>query len=312
MTLSLAVVRAGMLTTVQDLGRWGYQANGVPVAGPMDAYSHGLANRLVGNLSSAAALEVTLMGPELEAKAEIECAVAGATFALAAGDRALPMHAPFTLRAGDRLRFGTRSAGARATLAFRGGIDVPPVFGSRATSLISGMGAFGGRPLKAGDVLQIAPVTTLVTPGVAGQALVPLPLPHGGARLRVMAGPQEGFFTSLAYRTLFGSRYVITPASNRMGYRLEGPRLEHAGRADMLSDATPVGSIQVPASGQPILLMADRQTTGGYPKIGVVISADLPLAGQLAPGDWLEFVPCSREAAVEALKARRRGLGSPR
>jgi biotin-dependent carboxylase-like uncharacterized protein len=311
-TLSLTVVRPGMLTTVQDLGRWGYQVNGVPVAGPMDAYSHGLANRLVGNLTSAAALEVTLMGPELEAKAEIECAVAGATFALATGDRTLPMHAPFTLRAGDRLRFGTRSAGARATLAVRGGIDVPPVFGSRATSLISGMGAFGGRALRAGDVLPIAPVATLVTPGVAGQSFVPLPLPHGGARLRVVAGPQEGFFTPLAYRTFFGSRYVITPASNRMGYRLEGPRLEHAGRADMLSDATPIGSIQVPASGQPILLMADRQTTGGYPKIGVVISADLPLAGQLAPGDWLEFVPCTREAAVEALKARRRGLGSAR
>ena len=252
------------------------------------------------------------MGPELEARADIVCGVAGATFALAVGDRTLPMHAPFTLRAGERLRFGARAAGARATLAVRGGIDVPPVFGSRATSLISGMGAFGGRPLKAGDVLPIAPVTTLVTPEVAGQSRDPLPLPHGGARLRVMAGPQEEFFTPLAYRTLFGSRYVITPTSNRIGYRLEGPRLEHAGRADMLSDATPVGSIQVPASGQPILLMADRQTTGGYPKIGVVISADLPLAGQLAPGDWVEFVPCTRAAAVEALKIRRRGLGSAR
>jgi antagonist of KipI len=206
------------------------------------------------------------------------------------------------------LKFGARLAGARATLAVRGGIDVPMVFGSRATSLISRMGPFGGRALKPGDVLPIAPSTTLPPAGFAGPG-VPLPLPAGGTRLRVVAGPQEGYFTSQAYRTFFESRYVITPMSNRMGYRLEGPRLEHAGRADILSDATPIGSLQVPASGHPILLMADRQTTGGYPKIGVVIGADLPLAGQLAPGDWIEFVPCAREAAVDALRARHRSLG---
>jgi len=311
-TQSLTVIRPGMLTTVQDLGRWGFQANGVPVAGPMDEYSHVLANRIVGNLPTAAALEVTLIGPELQANAELTCAVAGATFALAAGDVAVPMHAVFTLRPGERLRFGARSAGARATLAVRGGIDVPPVFESRATSLISSMGPFGGRALKAGDVLPIANVTTLVTPGPGGPATVPLPLPTGGTRLRVVAGPQERLFTPLAYKTLFESRYLVTPSSNRMGYRLEGPRLEHAGRADILSDATPLGSIQVPASGQPILLMADRQTTGGYPKIGVVITADLPLAGQLAPGDWIEFAACTREVGVEALKVRHRRLGGAR
>jgi antagonist of KipI len=310
-TQSLTVVRAGMLTTIQDLGRWGFQANGVPVAGPMDAYSHALANRLVGNPPTAAAIEVTLIGPELQGNGEIVCAVAGATFALTAGDVAMSMHIAFTLRSGERLRFGPRSAGARATLAVRGGIDVPSVFDSRATSLISRMGPFGGRALRAGDVLPIDPVTTLGTPG-AGSPVVPLPLTGGGARLRVVVGPQEPFFTPAAYQTLFGSRYIVTPASNRMGYRLEGAQLEHAGRADILSDATPLGSIQVPASGQPILLMADRQTTGGYPKIGVVISADIPLAGQLAPGDWVEFAPCTRDAAVEALKLRHRLLGGSR
>jgi biotin-dependent carboxylase-like uncharacterized protein len=278
----------------------------------MDEYSHVLANRLVGNLPTAAALEVTLLGPELQASSEVTCAVAGAAFALTAGDVAVPMHAAFTLRHGERLRFGARSAGARATLAVRGGIDVPPVFDSRATSLISRMGPFGGRALKAGDVLPIAPVSAPETPASAEAAVLPLPLPRGGARLRVVVGPQEYVFTSSAYQSLFGSRYIVTPASNRMGYRLEGPQLEHAGRADILSDATPLGSLQVPGSGQPILLMADRQTTGGYPKIGVVISADLPLAGQLAPGDWIEFAPCTREAAVEALKARHRWLGGVR
>jgi antagonist of KipI len=218
------------------------------------------------------------------------------------------MHVAFTLRSGERLRFGARSDGARATLAVRGGIDVPSVFESRATSLISRMGPFGGRALRAGDVLPIGPATTLTTPGAA-RAASPLSLPAGGARLRLVVGPQEPFFTPAAYQTLFRARYIITPASNRMGYRLEGAPLEHAGRADILSDATPLGSIQVPASGQPILLMADRQTTGGYPKIGVVISADIPLAGQLAPGDWVEFAPCTREAAIDALRLRRRSLG---
>lgn len=313
MTQALTVTRPGMLTTVQDLGRWGFQANGVPVAGPMDEYSHVLANRIVGNLPSAAALEVTLIGPELQAEGEVICAVAGATFPLSVGTATVPMHTAFTLRLGERLRFGARSAGARATLAVRGGLDVPAVFESRATSLISRMGPFAGRALQAGDVLPVAPVTTLITQADGEPAVVPLPLPAGGATLRVVAGPQEHLFTREAYETLFRSRYVITSASNRMGYRLEGPPLAHAGRADILSDATPLGLLQVPASGQPILLMADRQTTGGYPKIGVVISADLPLAGQLAPGDWIEFVLCTREAAVDALRLRRRSLvGGPR
>ncbi len=304
MTPALTVTRPGMLTTVQDLGRWGAQSHGVPVAGPMDEYSHVLANRLVGNPSSVAALEVTLIGPALLANAEVTCAVAGATFALTVGVAPVPMHTVFTLRQGETLRFGERSAGARACLAVRGGFDLPPVFHSRATSLISRMGPFGGRALKAGDVLPIGSSAMLAPYRSVEGDTVPLPLPVGGARLRVVAGPQDQFFTARAYETLFGSRYLITPASNRMGYRLDGPRLEHAGGADILSDATPIGSLQVPASGQPILLMADRQTTGGYAKVGVVISADLPLAGQLAPGDWIEFARCTRDAAVDALRLR--------
>jgi antagonist of KipI len=306
-TTSLIVLRPGMLTSVQDLGRWGFQGHGVPVAGPMDQYSHVLANRLVGNSIRAAALEVTLLGPELRAQGDMTCAVAGASFALTVDDAAVPLHAAFTIRSGQQLRFGARSAGARATLAVRGGIDVPSVFESRATSLISRMGPFGGRALQAGDVLPIGPQA----PRDAREPAAPaaLPLPAGGARLRVVVGPQERAFTPAAYETLFGSRYVITPQSNRMGYRLEGRALAHRGAADILSDATPLGSLQVPASGQPILLMADRQTTGGYPKIGVVIGADLPLAGQLAPGDWVEFARSSRAAAVDALRSRYDGLG---
>ena len=294
-----------MLTTVQDLGRWGLQARGVPVAGPMDEYSHRLANRLVGNPATAAALEITLIGPEIRTTTDTLCAVAGATFAISADGHAVAMNVPFLLRAGTSLRFGPRERGARASVAFRGGLDTDPIFGSRATSLIARMGPFDGRPLRAGDVLSIgdAPIEHRHEPPHAALAI-----PAGGARVRVVAGPHVEMFTPATYDKLFGGRYTITPQSNRMGYRLEGPRLAHRDRADILSDATAIGSIQVPASGQPILLMADRQTTGGYPKIATVISADLPLAGQLAPGDWIAFKPCTRDEAHAAARDRFRAF----
>lgn len=298
-----------MLTTVQDLGRWGHQGSGVPVAGPMDAYSHVLANRLVGNDPSAAALEITLIGPDLTSSADVICAVAGADFKITVNQEEMPMHYAFTLTAGARLRFGERRAGARATLAIRGGIGVEPFLGSRATSLIGRMGPFGGRSLRAGDVLPIGPADRAGVSALGWDVNgAVLPLPRGGAKLRVVKGPQDHMFTPEAYDTLFASRFVVTPASNRMGYRLDGPPLAQAGKTDILSDATPLGAIQVPGSGQPILLMADRQTTGGYPKIATVISADIPIAGQLAPGDWIELSPCTRAAAVDALKARHETL----
>lgn len=298
-----------MLTTVQDLGRWGRQGSGVPVAGPMDPYSHRLANRIVGNDDTRAAIEVTLIGPEIRADADVTCAVCGAEFALVVDGRPVPGNAPFRLRAGSRLRFGDRALGARATLAVSGGVNVPELFGSRATSLSAKMGPFGGRALAAGDVLAVGAI-----PGanVIAPAGTPLRLPRGGARLRVIRGPHEPMFAAEAVDAFFSSRFLVTPESNRMGYRLAGPVLRHKNGADILSEATPIGTVQVPASGLPILLMADRQTTGGYAKIATVITADLPAAGQLAPGDWIEFVPCTRSAAIEALRlqeARLRGTG---
>ncbi len=301
---SLKVIRPGMLTTVQDLGRWGHQDAGVPVAGPMDTYSHRRANRLAGNPDNAAALEVTLLGPELEADGDIVCAIAGAEFALTVDGAPVDAARAFVATAGARVRFGARRSGTRATLAVRGGFDVPPALGSRATSVVSRMGPLGGRALAAGDVLPIGPAGTVASHR-AGRAMK---MPSGGARLRVLLGPHDAMFTPEALGTLLGSRFTITPQSNRMGYRLEGPAVRHLGPADILSDATPVGSLQVPASGQPILLMADRQTTGGYPKIATVISADLPLAGQLAPGDWIQFTACTRAVAVDALAAQESAL----
>lgn len=301
---TMTVIRAGMLTSVQDLGRWGQQHLGVPVAGPMDWYSHRLANAIIGNPAESAALEITLMGPELVTDSDTVCAVAGAEFELTAGDRRVRMSEPFVLRAGERLRFGNRLAGTRATLAVSGGFTVPPVLGSRSTSLTSRLGPFGGRALRVGDVLT-TDTSTVVIRRHSGR---PMPMPRGGARLRVMPGPHETRFSDTARRSFGSARYVVTPESNRMGYRLDGPRLEYAGPTSMLSDATPIGSLQVPPSGWPILLMADRQTTGGYPKIATVITADLPLAGQLAPGDWIEFEACSRAVAIDALRRREAAL----
>jgi antagonist of KipI len=305
---ALTVIRPGMLTTVQDLGRWGHQGLGVPVAGPMDWYSHRLANQIVGNEPGAAALEMTLIGPELEAEGNVICAVAGADVAISVDGRAVPLHAPFDVPSGSRLRIGGRQHGARATLAVRGGIAVPALFGSRATHLVSAMGPFGGRPVAADARLPIGDAIA----GDPGRAGRPLPMPYGGSRLRIMAGPQRDRFTEDAWSTFTHSRYTVTPHSNRMGYRLEGARLTHVESADILSEATSIGTIQVPSSGLPILLMADRQTTGGYTSIATVVTADLPIAGQLAPGDWVEFVACSREQAIAALREREAALTSTR
>ncbi len=302
--MSLLVIRPGMLTTVQDLGRWGYQHSGVPVAGPMDSYSHRLANQILGNDPGAAALEVTLIGPELEASKPTTCVVQGARFDATVDGKSVDVTRPFVIPAGQRLRFGARQSGSRATVAVRGGFDLPKEFDSRATSLVSGIGPFSGRALQAGDVL---PVGTSTRPAHVSNGR-PLTMPEGGAILRVLRGPHDSRFTPAAIEQLFTGRFTITPQSNRMGYRLDGPPLVHSNTADILSDATPIGSLQVPSSGQPILLMADRQTTGGYPKIGTVITADLSTAGQLAPGDWIEFRECTRADAIAALKTQEAAL----
>lgn len=301
---ALRVVKSGLLSTIQDLGRVGYQSVGVSVAGPMDWYSHRLANRLVSNDDRAAAIEVTLIGPELVAEGDGLCAIAGAEFDVTVDGLPVSTSVPFTVQRGQRIVFGQRRRGARATLAVRGGIDVPPTLGSRSTHLVSHMGPFGGRALQAGDLLPV---------GTAGATLRfcgtrPLPLTDGTATLRIMEGPHRARFHEKAWGSLCSEPFRISPDSNRMGYRLEGPPITHVRGADILSEATAVGSLQVPSSGQPILLMADRQTTGGYTIIASVITADLPVAGQLAPGDTVRFAPCSRDEAILLLSAREEEL----
>ena len=301
----LHIVKPGLLTTVQDLGRYGYQASGVPVAGPMDTFSHRLANQLAGNAIDAATLEVTLIGPDVIVEADTTIAIAGAQFEVTCDDRPVGLGASFAVTRGQRLKFGRIVQGARAYIAVAGGVQTPPVLGSRATHLVSRMGGHSGRALQAGDRV---PIGNNSRPRPHRKS-VGLTLPSKGrALLRVMPGPQADWFQSDALRAIASVSFRISPQSNRMGYRLQGPPLVRAREDELISEPLGIGAIQVPAAGEPILLMADRQTAGGYPKIGYVISADLPIAGQLAPGDFIEFHVCTHQEAVTALIARERQL----
>ena len=320
--MGLLVIRSGLLTTVQDLGRWGHQHRGVPVAGAMDTTSHRLANRLVGNPESAATLEVTVTGPELVFDAPAVFAVAGAEFELSLDDVPVAMNQRCVAAAKQTVTFGTRLAGARAYLAFAGGVDVPVVLGSRSTHLTSGMGGLAGRALRPGDRLPVglspsdrfpvgtspeprpAPGPPASGPPIAGVT----PLPKEGARVRVLEGPDTDVFGKGEMARFCTTQYRVTSESNRMGYRLSGRRLTRSNLDDPLSSAIPNGSVQVPASGEPIVLLADRHTVGGYPRIATVISADLPVLGQLTASHWIEFETCSHETARRALLALEQSL----
>ncbi|MEZ5420695.1 MAG: biotin-dependent carboxyltransferase family protein [Vicinamibacterales bacterium] len=302
---TLAIVRAGLLTTVQDLGRWGHQASGVPVAGAMDTRALRQANALVGNPPHAAALEVTLLGPTVRVTGPCVMAVAGAAFDVRLAGRVVPHGRAFEVPDGAEVSVGRRAgeSGARAYLAVDGGIDTVPVLGSRSTHLVSGMGGLDGRALAAGDVLPVG--AALPRRGGEPPQVEPVGGPGGGG-LRVLLGPQDDWFSSQAIERLLTSTFVVSPRSDRMGFRLEGPGIEPARAGELVSEPVGFGALQVPPGGAPILLMADRQTAGGYPKIATVIAADLPVAGQLAPGDVVRFRACTRADARAALLARER------
>ena len=298
---TLTVLRPGLLTTIQDRGRWGHQGIGVSVSGAMDLASHRTANALVGNPADAATLEATLLGPELRIDQDTMLAVTGADLSASLDGTPVPLDTPIRGRAGAVLRFGDRRQGTRAYVACDGGIDVPVVLDSRATHVVSAMGGVDGRPVKAGECLLLGPSAPRLPLKAPGRPTRPA---AGGVRVRVLPGPQDDYFPAAAFEVLQRSRFSVSTQSDRMGYRLQGGRIPRAAGREMISDATFAGAIQVPASGEPILLMADRQTTGGYPQIATVITADLPGAAQLAPGDWIEFEICSRADATTALIAQ--------
>ena len=298
---TITVLRPGLFTTIQDTGRWGHQASGVPVSGPMDRLSHRVANALVGNEPTAALLEATLAGPEIRIENGALIAVTGADLSARVDAEEIPLHRPIKCRSGAVLRFGERRSGARAYIAFGGGITVPSMLGSRATHTYCALGGLDGRAIAAGDRL---PLGDERTPSSWRVVSTPIKSVSGGARVRVIPGPQSDHFPPEALDVLQRTRFTVTSQSDRMGYRLTGETIPRVEGREMISDATFAGALQVPPSGDPILLMSDRQTSGGYPQIATVITADLPMAGQLAPGDWIEFEICTRYQAMAALIAQ--------
>jgi KipI family sensor histidine kinase inhibitor len=285
----IEVIRTGPLATVQDLGRPGFGHLGVPHSGAADAASLRRANRLAGNPDGAAGIELTLGRAALRFPGEARVAVTGAlarvTLAGPGGAaRDVPHGRAFGVTAGGLVRVGAPAAGLRSYVAVRGGVDVPPVLGSRSADLRSGLGP---APLRAGDLLP-AGVPGPVSPGT-GQAATVLPPAGEPAELRVIPGPRDDWFAPGALELLGSASYAVTPASDRTGLRLDGPALPRASRDELPSEGVVTGALQVPHGGQPILLLADHPVTGGYPVIAVVTSADIGLAGQLRPGSRVRF-----------------------
>jgi antagonist of KipI len=324
--MEVTVIRGGLLTTVQDAGRRGHRAAGVPLSGPMDPFALRVANLLVGNPEGAAALEITLIGPELEFSADALIAVCGGEC------DAVPAWRPVEVAAGERLKCGAVAKGCRAYLAIRGDIDVEPVLGSRSTYLRAGFGGFQGRALREGDRIGVKYPTAdqalavgltgwsrrspATTDGRApdrrsglqgGRYFVSPSIRPGYSRspvVRVIPGAQAGEFGS----ALFEAGFKVRSQSDRMGIRLSGPGLARSATGDLVSTAVAPGTIQVPPDGQPIVLMADAQTIGGYPQAAHVIGVDLPLVAQLKPGDSLRFREVGLKDAQKLYLERERDL----
>ena len=318
--MSLHIHHPGLLTTVQDLGRFGYQQAGIIVSGAMDATALRVANLLVGNAENAAGLEITLRGPKIHFAADHLIALTGAHLSPTLNGQPVGMHRPVWVATGAELAFGAPVAGSRAYLAVAGGVAVPEVLGSRSTYLRAGFGGHEGRALLAGDELPIGEPTAasqLVarilrekssdqswtqarwTPG---PDLSPMPRPE--PIIRAIAGPEYEWFSPASQQDFWRQPFRITTEADRMGYRLQGPPLAQLAETELLSSAVAFGTVQVPASGHPIVLMADHQTTGGYPRIAQVISVDFSALAQTRPGQFIRFQEVSVVEAQALYGAR--------
>ncbi|ALI98705.1 5-oxoprolinase subunit C family protein [Rufibacter tibetensis] len=324
--MNISVEKPGMLTTVQDLGRNGFQKQGMVVSGAMDAFALRLANLLVGNTEGEAALEITLVGPNLRFQEDCLIAMTGANLSPKLNGNPVPINRPIFVKKGVVLEFGAPVKGARAYLAVAGGFDVPRVMGSASTYLRAGIGGWQGRALQKGDELPVKGMSLeqlhfwqqkslgeesfLASKwGISSNLLTAY---AENPTVRVMPGPEYNLFSENAHETFWQDEFKVSTASDRMGYRLEGPTLPLQEPVEFLSSAVTFGTVQVPSNGNPIILMADRQTTGGYPRIGQVASVDLPMLAQVKPGGTLRFQQVSlaeaqalyyqQEQALEHLK----------
>jgi antagonist of KipI len=310
--MSLIEVRTpGLLTTVQDLGREGFGPMGVSPSGAADAVALRVGNRLAGNADGAAGLEMTLLGGSFFFREAAVVAVTGSDFAPALDDRRVETWSSVEIRAGQTLQLGPTQAGARCYLCVRGGIDVKLFLGSASTHLLSGLGGFEGRALRKGDVLKVGRAIegfrTFRKRNLARRALEKL-APR--KVLRVTAGPQSDWFREEAQKLFYRGTYRVTEESNRMGLRLEGAAIASAPGREMISEGVSLGAVQITASGLPIILFVEQQTTGGYPKIANVISADMSSLGQLRPRDELRFELVEMETARALLVGQEELLAS--
>ncbi len=284
----IKIIKPGLYTTVQDKGRMGLQRYGIPVAGAMDDFSFRIANILVGNNENDAVLEATFLGPSIEMGFDGYVAVTGADMLPKLNGTKIKLWRSIRVQKGDNLEFSGASSGLRAYIAFSGGLGVSEILNSKSTYVRGSLGGFKGRKLMADDEI---PVDVGKSKGEPGK-YIPLgyiPSYSKEFEARVVLGPQDDHFSPEVKETFFNSTYKITADADRMGYRLEGPTLSHIKGPDIISDGIVFGSVQVPGHGFPIIMMADRQTTGGYTKIATTVTADLPYLAQMGPGDTIHF-----------------------
>jgi biotin-dependent carboxylase-like uncharacterized protein len=292
---ALRVISPGSFTTVQDRGRYSFIDRGVPPSGALDLNAYRIANLLVGNPAGAAALEITMMGPSLEVLGEADVALTGADMAMTINQEPAPMWQMLRVKKGDVIRIRQAKSGCRSYLAVTGGLDVPVVMGSRSTCVKARIGGVEGRVLRKDDVLVRIPGDSLSTPRRLPADFIPTFSPD--VVMRAVTGPQDEAFAS-GLETFFGSVYEVSPEADRMGYRLQGPPIHHdeGYPQSIISEPTMPGNVQLPADGQPIILLVE-QTTGGYTKIATVISTDLPWIAQAVPGNRVRFQKVTLEEA---------------
>lgn len=294
--MSMSVIKPGLLTSIQDLGRKGYQQHGVIVSGAMDPYSLRIANMLVGNKEGEGALEITLMGPTLKVEKDCLIAITGGDLTPTVNGQVVPMWRPIFLKKDAILAFGGCRSGCRTYLSVAGGFNIPSVMNSKSTYLKGGLGGYKGRALQAGDEIEINAESpsqekrafndfSTVKWFVNGKDFMPESKPV----IRFIQGSQYEFFANSSKDDFEKESFKVSNQSDRMGYRVSGPSMDFKEKRDLLSEAVTNGSIQVPPDGNPIILLADSQTTGGYPKIAQVITADIPFIAQVKPGESIQF-----------------------
>ncbi|MBS6397663.1 MAG: biotin-dependent carboxyltransferase family protein [Clostridiales bacterium] len=300
--MGMIIENSGILTTVQDGGRFGYEQFGVSPSGPMDLRALHIANILTGNDMEEACLEMTVMGPVIRFTGCAVIAVTGADMKPKLNEKPMCMYRAVSVKAGDVLKFGMVQKGCRSYLSVAGGMRIPELMGSKSTMVGKGFGGYEGRKLQKDDEITFVKSISML-PNMQVRWVLPEPCRNGEHVLRVIMGPQDDMFTQKGIDSFLGGAYKVGQEFDRMGYRLEGPVIEHKDDGNIISDGIVTGSIQVPTAGQPIVMLAERQTVGGYTKIATVITVDLPVIGQCKAGDVIRFRAVTVEEAQELYEA---------